>query len=98
MKKDVLENFAKVTGKRFWFAKFSKTSFLTEHLWTTASGFFMQRYQNGVLPTMFGKPQMNIHYLETLTLEVKFRHVISFFGRINFRCMSSMVCTVYCQK
>ena len=28
MKKGVLENFAKFTGKYLWFAKFSKTSFL----------------------------------------------------------------------
>ena len=28
MKKDVLENFAKFTGKHLWFAKFSKTPFL----------------------------------------------------------------------
>ena len=27
MKRDVLENFAKFTGKYFWFAKFSKTPF-----------------------------------------------------------------------
>ena len=32
---------------------------------------------------MFGKPQMNIHYQETLTLEIPFRYIISFFGRIN---------------
>ena len=41
---------------------------------------------------------MNIHYLETLTLEVPFRYIISFFSRINFQCMSSLVYTVYCQK
>ena len=51
-----------------------------------------------MLPTMFGKPQMNIHYLETLTLQAPFRYMISFFGRINFQCMSSLVYTVYCQK
>ena len=28
MKKGVLENFAKFTGKHLWFAKFSRTSFL----------------------------------------------------------------------
>ena len=28
MKKGVLENFAKFTGKHLWFAKFSKTPFL----------------------------------------------------------------------
>ena len=73
MKKSVLRNFAKFTGKqpcqspffnkvaglrpvtllekRFWhkcfpvnFAKFLRTPFLTEHLWTTASAcsFFIQ--------------------------------------------------------
>ena len=41
---------------------------------------------------------MNIHYLETLTLEVPFRYIISFFGSINFQCMSSLVYPVYCQK
>ena len=41
---------------------------------------------------------MNIHYLETLTLEVPFRYIISFFGRINFQCMFSLVYTAYCQK
>ena len=55
-----------------------KNTFFTEHLWTTGSGFFVQRYWNGILPTVFGKPQMNIHYLETLTLEVLFRYIISF--------------------
>ena len=36
--------------------------------------------RNGALPTMFGKTQMNIHYLETLTLKVPFRYFISFSG------------------
>ena len=98
MKKVVLENFSKFRGKHLWFAKFSKNTFFAEHLWTTASDFFMQRYQNGVLPTMFGKPQMNIHYLETLTLEVPFSYIISFLGRINFQRMFPLVYTVYCQK
>ena len=74
-----------------------KNIFFAEQLRTTASSFFLQRYQNGVLPTVFGKPQMNIDYLETLTL-VPFRYIISFFGRINFQCMSSLVYTVYCEK
>ena len=78
MKKGVFENFAKFTGKHLWFAKFSKNTFFREQPWTTASDFFVQRYKNGVLPTMFGKTQMNIHYLETLTLEVPFRYIIYF--------------------
>ena len=44
---------------------------------------------------MFGKPQMNIHYLKTLTLEVLFMYIICFFSRINVQCMSSLVYTVY---
>ena len=68
MKKGVLENVAKFTGKPFGSQTF-KNIFFTEHHWTTASG---------VLPAMFGKTQMNIHYLETLILEVSFRYIISF--------------------
>ena len=60
MKKGVRENFPKFTGKHLWFASFSKTPFLQ-----TASGFFVQCHQNGILPAVFGKPQMNIQYLET---------------------------------
>ena len=73
--------------------------FFTKHLWTNASGIFCSTLlKMGVLSTVFGKPQMNIHYLETLTLEVPFRYIISFFGRINFQCISSLVYTVHCQK
>ena len=75
-----------------------KNTFFTEHLWMTGSGFFAQRYWNGILRMVFRKPQMNIHYLKTLTLEVPFRYTISFFSRINFQCISSLVYTVYCQK
>ena len=39
--KGVLANFRKFKGKHFWFAKF-QIRFFTEHLWTTASGFFVQ--------------------------------------------------------
>ena len=41
---------------------------------------------------------MNIHYLEILTFEVPFSYIISFFSKINFECMSSLVYTVYYQK
>ena len=33
-------------------------------------------YQNGGLPRVFAKPQMNTLYLETLTFERPFRHII----------------------
>ena len=98
MKKGVLENFAKFTGKHLWFAKFSKTPFLQNTSGRLLLAFSCNVTKMGVLSTVFGKPQMNIHYLETLNLEVPFRYIISFFGRINFQCMSSLVYTVYCQK
>ena len=55
-----------------------KNTFFKEQLWTTASGFSLQLYQNEALPIMFGKPKMNTMYLETLTLEVPPRYIISF--------------------
>ena len=98
MKKGVLENFAKFTGKHLWFAKFSKTPFLQNTSGRLLLAFSCNVTKMGVLSTVFGKPQMNIHYLETLNLEVPFRDIISFFGRINVQCISSLVYTVYCQK
>ena len=68
-KKVVLENFAKFTGKHLWFVKFSRTPFLQN---TSATA----TLQDGALPTVFGKPQMNTLYLETLTLEAPFRYII----------------------
>ena len=84
MKKGVLGNFAKFTGKHLWFAKFSKRPFLKNTSGRLLLAFSCSVTKMGVLPTMFGKPQMNIHYLETRTLEVPFRYIISFFGRANF--------------
>ena len=98
MKKGVLESFRKFTGKHLWFAKFSKTLFLQNTCGRRVLAFSCNVTKMGVLPAVFEKPQMNIHYLETLTLELPFRYIISFFTRINFQCMSSLVYTVYCQK
>ena len=78
MKKGVLENFANLTGKHLWFAKFSKTPFLQNTPGRLLLAFSCNVTKMGVLPTMFGKTQMNIHYLETLTVEVPFRYIISF--------------------
>ena len=96
--KCVLENFAKFSGKHLWFAKFSKHLFYKTPLDKCFWYFLFNVTKMGVLSTVFGKPQMNIHYLETLTLEVPFRYIVSFFGRINFQCISSLVYTVHCQK
>ena len=72
MKNGFLENFAKFTGKHLRFAKFSRTPFLQN---TSATATLLRW---GALPTVFGKPQMNTPYLETLTLELPFRYIISF--------------------
>ena len=90
--------FSKIHRKTPFVCKIFKNIFSIDHLWGTASGFFVQRYLNGILPTVFGKPQMNIHCLETLTLEVPLRYVIFFISWINFQCIPSLVYTVYCQK
>ena len=90
--------FSKIHRKTPFVCEIFKNIFSIEHLWRTASDFFVQRYLNGILPTVFGKPQMNIHCLATLTLEVPLRYVISFISWINFQCISSLVYTVYCQK
>ena len=58
----------------------------------------LRKWGNANKNGVFGKPHMNIRYLETLTLELPFRYIISFFGRINFQCMSSLGYTVYCEK
>ena len=70
-------NFYKIHRKTL-VCKIFKNTFFPEHPWATASGFLVQCYRNGVLPKMFGKSQMDIHYLEKLTLEVPFRYIISF--------------------
>ena len=51
MIKDVLENFAKFTGKHLWFGKFPKTPFFTERLWTTASNFSFSEAATGGFQT-----------------------------------------------
>ena len=78
MKKGVLENFANFTRKHLWFAKFSKASSLQNTPGRLLLSFSCNVTKMGVLPTVFGKTQMDIHYLETLTVEVPFRYIISF--------------------
>ena len=74
MKKGALENFAKI--KPVVCGIFNNTIFI-EHLWATASGFSLLLTKMGHCQ-VFGKPQMNTLYLETLNLEVSFRYIISF--------------------
>ena len=95
--KSVLENFRKFTGKHLWFAKFSKTHFLQN-----TSGRVLLAFSCNITKTGYcqhcSENLMNIHYLETLTLEVPFRYIISFLSRINFQCMPLLLYTVYSQK
>ena len=96
-KKCYLKISQKSQGNTFGLRNFQKRIFyripLDDYFWL-----FRATLLKGILPTVFGKPQINIHYLETLTLEVPFRYIISFFSRMNFQCMSSLALTVYCQK
>ena len=52
MKKGVLENFAKFTGKHLWFAKFSERSFLRNTPGRLLLVFSCNITKMGVLPTM----------------------------------------------
>ena len=79
--------------------KFSKTPYFKEQLWTTAFGFWLK---------VFGKPQMNALYLETLTLEVPFwytfpsrQHKLPMYVFIGLHCLLPEAATrveVFCKK
>ena len=72
MKKGVLEKFAKFIAKHLWFAKFSRKPFLQNTSGRLPLAFPCNFTKMGALLTVFGKSQMNTHYLETLTLEASF--------------------------
>ena len=91
MKKGVLENLAKFTGKHLWFAKFLRTLFLQNNSatatllrWDTA---------NSVWKT---SDEYSLSRNTNLRSTVQVYHF--FLGSINFQCMFSLVYTVYCQK
>ena len=101
MKKGVLENFPEIHRKTPLVCEIFKNTFfyrttLDDCFWIFRAT--LRKWGNANKNGVFGKPQMNIRYLETLTLEVPFGYIISFFGRINFQCMFSLVYTVYCGK
>ena len=85
-----------------------KNTFFTEQLWTTAFGFSLELYYSGALLKVFGKPQMNTLYLETLTLEVPFRytflsrqHKLPIYVFIGLHCLLPEAATrveVFCKK
>ena len=97
MKKGVLENFAKFTGKHLRFAKFSKTPFLQNTLddcfWLFRATLLKWGTANNVWKNS------NEHSLPrntNLRNTVQVYH--SFLGSIDFQCIFSLVYTVYCQK
>ena len=101
MKKGVLENFPEIHRKTPLVSEIFKNTFfyrttLDDCFWIFRAT--LRKWGNANKNGVFGKPQMNIRYLETLTLEVPFRYISSFFGRINFQCIFSLVYTVYCEK
>ena len=91
MKKGVLENFAKFTGKHLWLAKFSRTPF-SQNISATAT---LLRWgtANSVWKT---SDEYSLSRNTNLRITVQVYHF--FLGSINFQCMFSLVYTVYCQK
>ena len=91
MKKVVLENFTKFTGKHLWIAKFSGTPFLQS---TSATATLLKwGTANSVWKTSdeYSLPR-NTNLRSTV-------QVYNFFlSSINFQYMFSLVYTVYCQK
>ena len=91
MKIGVLENFAKFTGKHLWFAKFPGTPFLQN---TSATAILLKwGTANSVWKT---SDKYSLSRNNNLRSTVQVCHF--FLGSINFRCMFSLVYTVYCQK
>ena len=91
MKKCVLENFAKFTGKHLRFAKFSGTPFLQN---TSAAATLLKwGTANSVWKT---SDEYSLSRNTNLRSTVQVYHF--FLGSINFQCMFSLVYTVYCQK
>ena len=86
MKKGVLENFAKFTGKHLRFAKFSKTPFLQN---TLDDCFWLFR------ATLLKWGTAN-NVWNNLRTTVQIYHF--FLASIDFQCIFSLVYTVYCQK
>ena len=91
MKKGVLKNFAKLTGKHLSFSKFSRTPFLQ----STSAAAILLRW--GTASSVW---KTSDEY--SLSRNTKLRstgQVYHFFlGSIHFQCIISSVYTVYCQK
>ena len=85
--KGALTNFRKFREKQLWFARFQKHVFYRTPLGSCFWLFRTTLLKWGYCQQCLENLRWGIHYLETLTLEVPFRCIISFFGRINFQCV-----------
>ena len=95
MKKGVLENFAKFTGKHYWFAKFLKTTFLQNTPGRLLLAFSLLKY--GTANNAWkNSDEYSLSGNTNPRSTVQVYHF--FLGSINFQCMFSLVYTVYCQK
>ena len=91
MKKSVLKNFAKFTGKYMWFAKFSGAPFLqstsdtaTLLKWGTVSSVWKTSDEYSLSRNTNLRSTVQVHHF--------------FLSNINFQYMFSLVYTVYCHK
>ena len=93
MKKGVLENFAKFTGKDLWFAKFSRTPFYRtpqdDYFWLFPATLLKWSTANGVWKT---SDEYSLSRNSNPRSTVQVHHF--FLGSINFQYMFSLVDTV----
>ena len=90
MKKGVLENFAKFTGKHLWFAKFSKTPFLQN-----TPGRLLLAFSCNVTKMGYYQHVWKNSDEYSLSRNTKLRSTVQvynfFLGSINFQCMFSLL-------
>ena len=97
MKKGVLENFAKFTGKHLWFAKFSKTPFLQNTPGRLLLVFHATLLKWGTANNVWkNSDEYSLPRNTNLRSTVQVFHF--FLSSINVQCMFSLVYTVYRQK
>ena len=100
MKKGVLENFAKFTGKHLWFEKCSRTPFLQNSSGRLLLAFPCNFIKMGHCQQCLENPRSSDEYSASRNTNLKSTvQVYHFFlGSVNFQCMFSLVNNVYCQK
>ena len=92
----VLENFAKFTGKHLWFVIFSKTPFLQNTPGRLLLAFSCNVTKMWYCQQWKNSDEYSLPSKTNLRSTVQVYHF--FLGSINFKCMLSLVYTVYWQK